>query len=328
MTFMGLVLLAGIPVDGGVEAGIRAVLEVRPNRVVVIPEAGEGWAFPLPPGNPTHLALSGGRVWVVDPARGVLEAYDLNGNRWRSKPLPPGIRVREMTPVLERVVLLGDRGIYWGGYGDSLVLGDLEEPRDLLWVNGEWWVIHRTFGAFSARMWLHVYDENGTLLRAVLLPPEVVVGVDMQYDPQDSVLTLLDAARLEIFYIHAYTGALLARDSLGVGGNVRLLPSWRGTRWVISLGASRGIFPLDSVVVQREEFPHAPPEALRYTLRPRMLEVSVPSGEVRVVDLLGREVTRHAFRQPARVAIPLRPGHYWLFWTIGTRVHRVRVVMP
>ncbi len=332
---MLLAIWMAVPVDGAVQGPWRALLETRPNRVVLAHQGGTTRTFPLPNGRPSHIAFAqDGTLWVFDAARRVLERWDLQGNRLVSRSLPEGLGViREMVPYAGGTALMDAAGnlvLVEGNAVEQMTLPGLTIPRDLLAVGSEWWVLDRTSSGFlGMKMRLVRFDLHGRFLNAVDLPSGVVVGVDMQHNPADSTLLILDAARPVVVTVHAYQGTLLAEDSLGVGGNVALLPAWRGTPWVVSLGAPEGVLPLDSLSVIRQEYLPVREGAFRYTVRRGVLEFQAPSGRVQVLDVLGRTVVRRTVGVPASFRVRLVPGHYWLLWEPGDGTARkFRVVIP
>ncbi len=330
-----LAIWMAVPVDGAVQGFWRALLEAQPNRVVLTHQGGTTRTFALPAGRPTHLAfVPDGTLWILDAARRVLERWDPQGNLLESRPLPAGLGVvREMVYYPGGLALLDAAGalvLLEGNVVERIPLPGLTIPLDLLAVGQEWWVLDRTSsGFFGMKMRLVRFDLHGGLMDVMDLPSGVVVGVDMLYRPSDSSLMVLDAARPVVVTVHAYQGTLLAEDSLGVGGNVSLLPAWRGTPWVVSLGAPEGVLPLDSIAVVHQEHIPATGGAFRYAVRPGVLEIQAPAGRIQILDVLGRVTVGRTVASRASLRIRLVSGHYWLLWEpVGGPTRKFRVVIP
>jgi len=331
-------LLASVILDGGVQGTHRVLLMSHPNHVQVETENGSSWFFALPEGRPTHLALTPGRVWVLDAARRVVEGYDLQGGLQVRYALPEDLGpIRELTVWMNHPVVLDAQGtlaiVDRPAWTERLALPGLVHPTDLQFVNGEWWVLDRApSGLLGYRMWLRVYDLHGRLLRSVRLPAELTLGVDLQVDPLTGTLRVLDAAQPRIWKVDPQTGTLLGADTLLSGGNIALLDTWNGALWVITLGTTSGVDPVQGIGVaagQEPAAPHTPTASLQLSVQMRTLHLRAPGGTADVLDALGRRVARVTFSGASSRTLRLHTGFYWVVWTSpeGTAL-RKRVVIP
>ena len=330
-------LLASVVLDGDVQGAQRFLLLSHPNQVLVETENGASWRFDLPEGRPTHLVAYPGGLWILDAARRVVEGYDLQGNLQVAYSLPEGLgRVRELTLWMDQPVVLDDRG-YLGilnrpDWTEVLPLSGVVHAVDLQFINGSWWVLDRApSGMLGMRMWLRTYDLHGHPQQSLRLPADITLGVDMALDPQTGNLRVLDAAKPRIWIVDPQTGTLVGTDTLLSGGNIALLSTWNGTLWVVTLGTSTGVVPVGGIGVaaSQEPFRMTSPVTLQLHVQPHALGIRAPRGTVRILDVLGRTVSRVRVAQDRLRMLPMRTGLYWVIWTSPEGITlRKRVVIP